>query len=141
MKIIITPQKINFIYSLYRIETSGEKIKYFFDFKKENKKKFNINIDLFGLNDESLKIALGDRKVSSLTGPFFGFAAFFLNRMFSYIKTEKNGCISLDMVAMDCCEYDISIFGKERIRSFLRELKINHYPVDDVITKFENLVK
>lgn len=140
MKIIITPEKIKFVYPLYNIETSGEKMKYFFNLKKESKIKFNINIDPFGVNDTSLKIVLDDRKISSLFGQWFGYIAFFLNRMAAYMKTEKNGVIDLDSIAIQCCEYDISISGEEKIRSFLKELILNNYQVNDIIEKFESLV-
>lgn len=139
MKIIISPDKIRFIYHLFEVETSGEKMKYSFDFEKKSKIKFNINIDPLGVNITSLKIVLYDRKFNSIFGQWFGYIAFFLNRMFSSMKTDKRCVSSLDRIAINSEEYDIIIFGEEKIRKFFRELKLNNYQVDDVIEKFESL--
>ena len=139
MKIIISPDKIRFVYHLFEIETSGKKMKYFFDFKKKSKLKFNINIDPLGVNITSLKIVLCDRKINSLFGQWLGYIIFFLNRMFLFMKTDKSCFGDLGIIAIFSCDYDVEIFGEEKIRNFFRELKLNNYQVDDVIEKFESL--
>lgn len=139
MKTLVTPEKIRFIYFFYSIETSDKNINYFFVPKKVKKVKWDVNIDILGINDMVLRIKLDNRKITSILGSWFGYVAYFFNRIFLRMKMNNDG--DLYNVLLNSFDDDVSIFGKKKISDFLQELKANNYSVENIILDFNNCSK
>lgn len=133
MKILVTTEKISFVYSLYSVEIPRGYIKYFVGPRGGVPAKY----DIFDSNTISLRLKSPNLKVTSKYGIIVGYILYFFHRLFlgdfHIFDSENLDDASLVGNTDVISNYSpTTVTGVKNIQKLLEDLKDNGYNIEDI---------